>query len=132
MCTLGSAPIISQIYRNHSIRCLRNLWYRLQVYHQPGNSEPLPSYVLFAFDNPCVTFELNVWLDLSGKAATKSLSSLDAELVLQILGERTWAVRIGVIRGDEGVGDIPGVRGVSGGSLVGSAQYDSIDTRTQT
>ena len=64
-----------------------------------------------------VTFELNVRLDLSGNAATKSLSSLDAELMLQILGERTWAVRIRVIRGDEGVGDIPGVRGVSGGGL---------------
>ena len=75
---------------------------------------------------------MNVRLDLSGKAATKSLSSLDAELVLQILGERTWAVRIRVIRGDEGVGDIPGVRGVSGGKPVGSSQYDSIDTRTQT
>ena len=36
-----------------------------------------------------------------------------------------------VIRGDEGVGDIPGVRGGSG-EPVGSAQYDSIDTRTQT
>ena len=38
---------------------------------------------------------------------------------------------IRVIRGDEGVGDIPGVRGGSGGS-VGSVQYSSIDTRTQT
>ena len=38
---------------------------------------------------------------------------------------------IRMIRGDEGVGDIPGVRGVSGGS-VGSAQLSSIDTRTQT
>ena len=24
------------------------------MYHQPGKSEPLPSYVLFAFDNPCL------------------------------------------------------------------------------
>ena len=36
-----------------------------------------------------------------------------------------------VIRGDEGMGDIPGVQGGSGES-VGSAQYSSIDTRTQT
>ena len=36
-----------------------------------------------------------------------------------------------VICGDEGVGDIPGVRGVSGESGR-SAQNDSIDTRTQT
>ena len=36
-----------------------------------------------------------------------------------------------VIRGDEGAGDIPGVRGDSGESVC-SAQCDSIDTRTQT
>ena len=38
---------------------------------------------------------------------------------------------IRVIRGDEGVGDIPGVQGGSG-EPVGSAQYSLIDTRTQT
>ena len=38
---------------------------------------------------------------------------------------------IRIIRGDEGVGDFPGVRGVQGES-VGSAQLSSIDTRTQT
>ena len=37
------------------------------------------------------------------------------ELVLQILGESTRVVRVRVIRGDEGEGDIPGVRGGSGG-----------------
>ena len=36
-----------------------------------------------------------------------------------------------VIRDCEGVGDIPGVRGGFRGS-AGSAQLDSIDTRTQT
>ena len=74
---------------------------------------------------------MNVRLDLSGEATTKSLGSLGAELVLQILGESTRTMRIWVIRGDEGVGDIPGVRGVSG-EPAGSAHYSSIDTRTQT
>ena len=64
----------------------------------------------------CVTFRLNVRLDLSGQATTKSLSSLNAELMLKILGESTWAVAIRVIRGDGGVGDIPGVQGGSGES----------------
>ena len=68
-----------------------------------------------------VTFELNARLDLSGEATTKSLSSLGAELMLQVLGESTWTMGIWVIRGDGGVGDIPGVRGVSG-EPVGSAQ----------
>ena len=63
-----------------------------------------------------VTFGLNVRLYLSGKATTKSLSSLSAELVLEILGEGTGTVTVWVIRGCEGVGDFPGVRGGSGES----------------
>ena len=43
------------------------------------------------------------------------LSSLNTELLLQVLGQRTGAVAIWMIRGDEGVGDIPGIRGVQGG-----------------
>ena len=78
-----------------------------------------------------VTFGLNVRLDLSREATTKSLGSLQTELLLKVLGKSTWTVTIWVIRGDEGVGDIPGVRGDSG-EPAGSAQYSSIDTRTQT
>ena len=63
----------------------------------------------------CVTFEWNILLDLSGWAATKTFSSLMMELLLQILGQSTWALTVWMIRGDEGVGDIPGVRGVQGG-----------------
>ena len=58
---------------------------------------------------------------MSGWAATKMLSSLMTELLLQILGQSTRAMTVWMIRGDEGVGDIPGVQGVLGGS-VGSAQ----------
>ena len=64
-----------------------------------------------------VTFGLNVRLDLSGKATTKSLCTLCAKPLLKILGEGTQTVTVRVIRGDEGVGDIPGVRGGSGESL---------------
>ena len=38
------------------------------------------------------------------------------ELLLKILGESTRIMTIWVIRGDGGVGDIPGVRGGSGES----------------
>ena len=79
-----------------------------------------------------VTFGLNVRLDLSGKATTESLSSLCTELLFKVLGESTGAMTIRVIRDDEGVGDIPGVRGGFKGSLGDSAQCSSIDTRTQT
>ena len=76
-------------------------------------------------------FGLNVWLNLSGKATTKSLCSLQTKLLPKVLCESTWTVTIRVIRGDEGVGDIPGIQGGSG-EPAGSAQYSSIDTRTQT
>ena len=64
-----------------------------------------------------VTFGLNVRLDLSGKATTKSLCVLCTKLLLKILGEGTRTVAVWVICGDEGMGDIPGVRGGSGESL---------------
>ena len=54
-------------------------------------------------------FGLNVRLDLSGKATTKSLCALCTKLLLKVLGEATRTVTVRVIRGDEGVGDIPGV-----------------------
>ena len=63
-----------------------------------------------------VTFELNVRLDLSGKATTKSLCTLCTKLLLKILGKGTRTVTVRVIRGDEGVRAIPGVRGGSGES----------------
>ena len=50
------------------------------------------------------------------KAATQSLCMLCTKSVLKILGEGTRTVTVWVIRGDEGVGDIPGVRGGSGES----------------
>ena len=62
-----------------------------------------------------VTFGLNVRLDLSWEATTTSLCLLVSELLLEILGESTWAVTVRVIRGGGGVGDIPGVRGGSRG-----------------
>ena len=62
---------------------------------------------------------------------TKPLCSLGAELVLEILGESAWILIVWMIRGDEGVGDIPGVRGGSGEFLKFCAT-SSIDTRTQT
>ena len=61
-----------------------------------------------------VTSELNALLDLSWGAATKTLCSLVTEFLLQVLGESTWWMAVWVIRGDEGMGDIPGIRGVQG------------------
>ena len=52
---------------------------------------------------------------------TKMLCSLVMELVLQVLCESTGTMTIWVIRGGEGVGDIPGIQGGFRGS-VGSPQ----------
>ena len=79
-----------------------------------------------------VTFKWNIRLDLSGGAATKTLCSLVTELVLQVLGESTGTMTVWVIRGDEGMGDIPGIRGGFRGVCRFCAILDSIDTRTQT
>ena len=68
-------------------------------------------------ESKIVTFKLNARLDLSWQATTKSLCPLGTELLLQVLSESTWTVAVRVIRGDEGVGDIPGVQGGSRGGL---------------
>ena len=47
---------------------------------------------------------------------TKSLSSLRTELLLKVLSESTGIMTVWVIRGDKGVGDVPGVQGGSGES----------------
>ena len=39
------------------------------------------------------------------------------ELLLQVLSKSTWTMAVWVIRGDGGVGDIPGIRGGSRGGL---------------
>ena len=65
----------------------------------------------------CVTFGLNVRLDLRGKATTESLCTLGAKFMFKILSKGTRAMAVWVIRGDEGVGAFPGVRGGSGESL---------------
>ena len=79
---------------------VNSLWFHLRL-------ESIQAY--------SVTFEWNVLLELSGEAATKMLSSLSMELLLQVLGQSTRAMTVWMIRGDEGMGDIPGIRGVSGG-----------------
>ena len=47
------------------------------------------------------------------------------KLVLQVLCESTGTLSVRVIRGDEGMGDIPGVRGGSGESQ----EFGAIRTR---
>ena len=49
---------MGEVFINHSIRCLKNLWYHLRAFSQPGNSVPFPSYVLFAFSSPTLTHRI--------------------------------------------------------------------------
>ena len=50
-------------------------------------------------------------------ATTESLRTLGTKLLLKILGKGVGIMAVWVIRGDEGVGVLPGVRGGSGESL---------------
>ena len=60
MLALGTAPVPGEVFRNHSIRSLKNLWYHLRAFSQPENSVPLPSYVLFAFASPALTHRMRM------------------------------------------------------------------------
>ena len=53
---------------------------------------------------------------MSRGAATESLRTLSTKLLLEILGKGARAMTVWVIRGDEGAGALPGVRGDSGES----------------
>ena len=48
-------------------------------------------------------------------AATLMLSSLLVQLLLQVLCESIWFVTVRMIQGCEGVRDVPGIQGGSGG-----------------
>ena len=63
---------------------------------------------------------------MSGVATTSTLCMLYLKLTLQILCESSWFVGVGVVQGCKGVGDIPGILGVQGGS-AGSVLQDWID-----
>ena len=53
---------------------------------------------------------------------TLTLRTLYLKLMPQILGESRGFVGIGMVQGCEGMGDIPGIRGVQGGSVCSVLQ----------
>ena len=53
---------------------------------------------------------------------TSMLCMLYLKLVLQILCESSWFVGVRVVQGCEGMGDIPGIQGVQGGSVCSALQ----------
>ena len=55
-------------------------------------------------------------------ATTPSFGTLYLELALQVLCESRGAGGVWMVQGCEGVGDIPGVRGVQGGSESSALQ----------
>ena len=74
-------------------------------------------------DDVCVvTFGLNVRLDLSRKATTKSLGSLCTQPGFEILGESAGTVTVRVIRGVQRAWEISQAYEVVQGSLRGSVQ----------
>ena len=59
---------------------------------------------------------------MSWMATTLMLHTLYLKLVLQILCESCWFVGVRMVQGCEGMGDIPGVQGVQGGSVCSVLQ----------
>ena len=55
--------MIGEIYQKHSIKCLKNIWSRLQACHQPENSALFPSYILIAFASPVLTRHIRMEQD---------------------------------------------------------------------
>ena len=53
---------------------------------------------------------------------TPSFGTLYLKLALQILSEGCWTLSVWMVQGCEGVGDIPGVQGVRGGSVCSALQ----------
>ena len=69
-----------------------------------------------------VMFLWNVLLDVSQMATTLTLCMFYLKLMLQILCESCWFMGILMVQGCEGMGDIPGVQGVQGGSVCSMLQ----------
>ena len=67
---------IGELYRKHSIECLKNLWCHLRAYHQPGNSQTLPSYVLITFAGPRWTQRISKTRDVAIGVMGRCLEAL--------------------------------------------------------
>jgi hypothetical protein len=56
--------------------CLKNLWHRLQAYHQPGNLVPFPTYVLIAFASPILTHHILMEQGVATRVIGRCLEAL--------------------------------------------------------
>ncbi|KAI9446264.1 hypothetical protein H4582DRAFT_543915 [Lactarius indigo] len=72
----GVAPIIGEVYQDHSIRCLKNLWHCVRAYNQPGNSVPLPSYILTAFASPSMSRRIRTEQDATARVIGRCVEAL--------------------------------------------------------
>ena len=56
--------------------CLKHLWHRLQAYHQPRSSVPLPSYALIAFASPVLTRHIRMERGIATRVLGRCLEAL--------------------------------------------------------
>ncbi len=68
--------MMGEMYQNHSFRCLMNLWRFVRAYNQPGNSEPLPSYVLVTFASPAMTRRIQKERDITSHVIGRCVGAL--------------------------------------------------------
>ena len=79
--------------------CLKNLWYYLRAFSQPGNSVPLPSYVLFAFARPALTHRIRTAWGLATGVMGRCIEALVVkELLTSVKPSSGSSVQIRNIR----------------------------------
>ena len=84
--------MIGEIYQNHSIRCLKNLWHRLQACDQ--NSVSFPPYILIAFASPVLTRHIRME---QGSAARVIGHCLEALVIKELIS----GIKPSTIRNDQ-------------------------------
>ena len=75
--------------------CLKNLWSHLRAFSQPGNSVPLPSYVLFAFASPVLIHRIRTAWGLATGVMGRCIEALVVkELLTGVKSSPNLSVRI--------------------------------------
>ena len=67
---------MGDIYQNHSIRCLKNLWRCVRAYNQAGNLMLLPPYFLIAFASPAIINRIRTERDVAARVIGHCVKAL--------------------------------------------------------
>ena len=74
--TSGASAHTANVRKSCLRMCLRNLWYCANAYHQPGNSNPLPSYFPSTLASPEIIHLIHVEQDPGSRAMGRCFGAL--------------------------------------------------------